>query len=137
MISEKLIRNEQNMVRLKKVTRDFSKYAFVGFLVSVANVFLMWLFIDIFKIYTLLASSVIVVGLHMVKFIAYKKVNLIRKQFMKYTVIQTSSGLLNIVGVWFLIDMRHLPTVFSSMFVVAVLFVLRFVFFKITKLTVD
>jgi putative flippase GtrA len=122
---------------LKKLTVDFTKYSVVGFLVTIANVFFMWLFIDVLRIYTLLASSIVVVGLHIVKFIAYKKVNLIRKQFVKYTTIQSGSGLLNIIGVWFLIDILDQPTVFSSMFVVSVLFVLRFAFFKLTKLTIN
>jgi putative flippase GtrA len=130
-------KEKETTLHWKKLTIDFSKYTIVGFLITIANVFLMWLFIDILKIYTLLASSVVVVGLHIVKFIAYKKVRLIRKQFIKYTTIQSGSGMLNIIGVWFLIDILHQPTVFSSMFVVFVLFILRFVFFKITKLTLD
>ena len=137
MISDSLVKNRKSSILLKKLSVDFTKYSLVGFLVTIANVSLMWLFIDILKIYTLLASSTVVVSLHIVKFIAYKKVRLIRKQFIKYTTIQSGSGLLNIIGVWLLIDIFHQPTVFSSMFVVSVLFVLRFVFFKITKLTVE
>jgi len=130
-------RNKENIFRWKKLTKDFSKYTIIGLFITIANVFLMWLLIDIFRIYTLLASTLVVVGLHIVKFFAYEKVKLIHRQFIKYTAIQIGSGLLNVVGVWFLIDILHQPTVFSSLFVVGVLFVLRFVFFKITKLTID
>jgi hypothetical protein len=97
----------------------------------------MWLFIDVLGIYTLLATTVVVVTLHIVKFIAYKEIGLIRRQFVKYTAIQSGSGVSNIIGVWFLIDVLHYSTVFSAMFVVSVLFVLRFVFFKLTGLTVE
>jgi putative flippase GtrA len=121
---------------MKKLAIDFTKYSVVGFLITLANVFFMWLFIDVLKIYTLIASSIVVVSLFFVKFMAYYKVNLIHKQFFKYTAIQTGSGLLNIIGVWLLIDMLNVPTVPSSLFVVCVLFVLRFVFFKMAKLTV-
>jgi putative flippase GtrA len=119
---------------MKRLAIDFTKYSVVGLLVTLANVFFMWLFIDVFKIYTFLASSIVVITLYFVKFIAYHKVNLIHRQFIKYSTIQVSSALLNIIGVWFLIDMLKQPTVFSSLFVVCVLFVLRFVFFKITNL---
>lgn len=45
--------------------------------------------------------------------------------------------LLQIAGVWYFIDILKLPTVFSSAFVIALIFVLTFVIFKITRLTVD
>ena len=121
---------------MKRLTIDFTKYSVVGLLVTLVSVFFMWLFIDILGIYTLLASSIVVVGVYFMKFMAYNKVNLIHKQFVKYTAIQSASGLLNIIGVWFLIDILNLPTVFSSLFVVCCLFVLRFILFKITKLSV-
>ena len=121
---------------MKRLAIDFTKYAVVGLLVTLVNVFFMWLFIDVLGIYTLLASSIVVVGIYFIKFMAYNKVNLTHKQFVKYTSIQSGSGLLNIIGVWFLIDVLNLPTVPSSLFVVCILFVLRFIFFKITKLTV-
>ncbi len=125
------------MLSWKKLTKEFSKYSIVGFLVTIVNVSMMWLFIDIFKIYTLLASSVVVVFLHVVKYVAYKKFRLIQRQFIKYTTIQVGSGLLNIIGVWFLIDILHQPTVFSSTFVVSILFILRFILFKMTKLIIE
>jgi hypothetical protein len=119
------------------VTVDFTKYSIVGFLVTIVSVFLKWFFIDILGIATPIASGVVVFSSHIAKFIAYHKVKLIQKQFVKYTIIQSVSGLLNIIGDWFLIDILKLPTVFSLVSVVSVLFVLRFVFFKITKLTVE
>jgi hypothetical protein len=97
----------------------------------------MWLFIDVLRIYTLLATTVVVVFLHIVKFISYKAVKLIHRQFVKYTTIQVTLGLLNIIGVWFLIEVLHQPTVLSSMAVVSFLYVLRFAAFKATKLTME
>lgn len=137
MISDSLVEKRKNSFLTKKMTIDFTKYSIVGFLVTICSVFLKWLFIDILGIATPIASSVVVISSHVAKFMAYHKVNLIRKQFVKYTTIQSVSGLLNIIGDWFLIDILRLPTIFSLVFVVSVLFVLRFVFFKITKLTVE
>jgi len=64
MISNTIIRD--NILLLKKLSKDFSKYTIVGIFITIANVFLMWLFIDILKIHTLLASSIVVGGLHVV-----------------------------------------------------------------------
>jgi putative flippase GtrA len=124
-------------VLTNRLSIDFTKYAVVGFFVTIVSIFLKWLFIDIFTIATPLASGVVVLSSHVIKFISYHKVNLIRRQFMKYTAIQSGSGLLNITGDWFLIDILNFPTVMSLVLVVGVLFVLRFMVFKITKLTIE
>lgn len=134
MISDLLLKNTPF---IKKLSVEFTKYSLIGFLITLVNIFLMWLFIDILKIYTLLASSIVVIELNIVKFMAYWKIKLIHKQFIKYTTIQAGSGLLNVIGIWFLIDILHQPTVFSSIFVVGILFVLRFVLFKVTKLIIN
>jgi putative flippase GtrA len=137
MNSDLIMKNWLHAFTSNKLTKDFTKYSLVGFLITVISIFLKWLFIDILKIATPVASSIVVISSHVMKFIAYKKVNLIRKQFIKYTVIQSGSGLLNIGGDWFFIDILKFPVLFSLVFVVSVLFVLRFVVFKITKLTVE
>ncbi|MHC4322438.1 MAG: hypothetical protein ACYST3_09215 [Planctomycetota bacterium] len=120
-----------------KLTIDFTKYTIVGFFVTIISIFLKWLLIDISGIATPIASGSVVISCHLLKFIFYKKVNLIRKQFLKYTAIQSGSGIMNIIGDWFLIDILKFPTIISLVFVVSVLFVLRFIFFKITKLTIE
>ncbi len=121
---------------MKRLAIDFTKYTVIGLFVTFTSVFFMWLFIDIFGIHTPLASSFLVVVLFFMKFMAYNKVNLIHKQFIKYTVIQGGSGLLYIIGTWILIDIMKLSTVFSSTLAVCCLFLLRFILFKLTKLTV-
>jgi putative flippase GtrA len=121
---------------MKRLAIDFTKYSVVGLLATFASVFLMWLFIDVLGMYTLLASCIVVVGLFFVKFSAYNKVNLIHRQLVKYTIIQISSGLVYTIGVWVLIDILNFPTVYSSAVAVCGLFVIRFILFKITKLTV-
>jgi len=137
IISDEITRGKKNILQWEKHTIDFSKYTIIGILVTAGNIFLMWLFIDIFKISTLIASSLVVIGLHIVKFISYHMVNLIKKQFIKFTIIQLTFGLFNIIGVWFMIDILKLPTVFSSTVIIGLLFILRFLTFKITKLTVN
>jgi putative flippase GtrA len=121
----------------KKLSIDFTKYSIVGFFVTIISIFLKWFLIDILVISTPIASSIVVVCSHILKFVTYYKINLIRRQFVKYTAIQSGSGLLNIIGDWFLIDILLFPTVISLFLVVSVLFFLRFVVFKITKLTIE
>jgi putative flippase GtrA len=137
MVSDSPAKQRMKSFGTKKLSIDFIKYSIVGFFVTIISIFLKWLFIDIFAIATPIASGIVVVSSHILKFISYHKVNLIRKQFVKYTTIQFGSGLLNIIGDWFLIDILKLPTVLSLVIVVSVLYVLRFVVFKITKLTIE
>ncbi len=129
--------SKEGMIPWKKYTREFSKFSIVGFFATFSNIFLLWLFIDVLRINTLLATSSIILGIFVMKFIAYNKIKLIRKQFVKYTVIQGSMRLLQIAGIWYCIEILKLPTVFSSVFVMGLIFLLTFVVFKITKLTVD
>jgi hypothetical protein len=133
---EEIIKDKKS-TNLDRHVIDFSKYTIIGILVTFGNILLMWFFIDILRIPTLIASTFVVIGLHVVKFISYRVVNFIKGQFIKFTAIQIIFGFLNIMGVWFMIDILKLPTVFSSAFVVGVLFILRFLVFKITGLTVN
>lgn len=55
----------------------FIKYTWVGALFSILNIVLLWLFIDIFHISTLISSTVIVGGLFVVKYIAYRLTGLV------------------------------------------------------------
>lgn len=128
---------KEGILSWKKHSKEFSKFTIVGIFATSMNIFLMWLFIDIYRINTLFASCVVILGIFMMKFIAYNKINLIRKQFVKYTAIQVSMRLLQIAGVWYFIEILQMPTVFSSAFIMGAIFLLTFAVFKITKLTVS
>ncbi len=56
-----------------KKNKNFVTYTYVGIIISILNIILLWLFIDIFKISTLISSTVIVFGLFVLKFFMYKK----------------------------------------------------------------
>ena len=66
------------MKKLKKNNNNFFTYTYVGVIVTVLNISLLWLFIDIFEIPTLISSTVIVGGLFLFKFYLYKKTGLIQ-----------------------------------------------------------
>lgn len=52
--------------------KNFMIYTIVGILITILNIALLWLFIDIFRIPTLISSTIIVGGLFILKFIIYK-----------------------------------------------------------------
>jgi len=110
---------------MKQLAVDFTKYTAVGILVTLVSVFFMWLFVDFFKINASLSSSILVVGIFFLKFMAYNKVNLIQKQVVKYMLIQCGSGFLFIIVTGILIDVKKLPTTFSSNASIASIFSLR------------
>ena len=64
---KKFIKNQM------KKRKNFVTYAGVGILITIINIFLLWLFIDIFKIPTIISSITIVGGLFLFKFYLYKK----------------------------------------------------------------
>lgn len=52
--------------------RSFFHYLWVGGLYSVLNVVLLWLFIDIWRIPTLIASSAVIGGTFILRYILFK-----------------------------------------------------------------
>lgn len=110
----------------KRHTKNFSKYLLVGIFFMLFNVFFMWLFIDIFKIPTFFGAAIVVTGLFISKFYAYRLINLIHKQFLKYASASISLAIANIILMWFFVDIINIPTVISSITIVCGLFILRF-----------
>lgn len=53
--------------------KPFVIYSGVGILITILNIFLLWLFIDIFDMSTIIASTIVVSGLFLFKFYLYKK----------------------------------------------------------------
>lgn len=53
--------------------KSFVIYTYVGIIITILNIVLLWVMIDIFKIPTLISSTVVVVGLFILKFYMYKR----------------------------------------------------------------
>jgi len=116
---------------------NFIKYLAVGIFITIFNIFFMWLLIDIVKMSTLFGSTIVVVTLFIVKFYGYVLIDLMVhsfKNFFKYASINFISLILNIAGVWVLIEVFHISTPIASAIVVYSLFILRFIMFKKTGL---
>jgi len=62
------------------MVKGFLKYAFVTGLISIVNVALMWLFVDVLKVQTVLASTIIVYSLFIARFISFYAVGLVRNE---------------------------------------------------------
>ncbi len=60
------------------MVKGFLKYSFVTGLMSIVNVVLMWLLVDILKIPTVLSSTIIVYSMFIVRFISFYAVGLVR-----------------------------------------------------------
>ena len=61
---------KEKIARLTK--HPFIKYTWVGGVFSLLNILLVWLFIDIFHIPTLISTTIVVGSLFVAKYFAYK-----------------------------------------------------------------
>lgn len=61
---------KEKLIRAKD--HPFFKYTWVGGIFSVLNIILLWIMIDMLKIPTLISSTVVVGGLFVAKYFAYK-----------------------------------------------------------------
>ncbi len=56
---------------------SFFHYLWIGALFSAANIFLLWLFIDIFKIPTLASSAIVIGGTFILRYVLFKTTKVI------------------------------------------------------------
>jgi len=53
--------------------KSFTIYSSVGAFISTANIFLVWLLIEVFEVNTLISTSSVVIFLFVLKFFIYRK----------------------------------------------------------------
>jgi len=53
--------------------KRFFHYSWIGIFVSVLNIFLLWLFIDIFQIPTVISSTIIIGATFIIRYILFRK----------------------------------------------------------------
>jgi putative flippase GtrA len=81
MKKNKIKKRISNNKHIKKIVnhqyikkhRGFINYTWVGIAVTILNIFFLWLFIDIFRIPTIISSISVVGGLFLLKYYLYKK----------------------------------------------------------------
>lgn len=64
---------------IRFMQKGFLKYTSTVISFHVANVVLMWLFVDILRIPTVISSSIVVVGLFILRFIVFYIIGLVKK----------------------------------------------------------
>lgn len=52
--------------------RSFIHYVWVGGLYSILNIFLLWLFIDVFRFPTVISSSIVIGGTFILRYIMFR-----------------------------------------------------------------
>lgn len=125
---------------MRKIIKDFSKYTLIGIIITALNIFLTWFLIDIIDMDTFLATTFVVVLMHVLKYISYKTSRLFdgkmigSNQFFFYSIIVIFSSTLHILLIWFMVDGLHIPTLISVTSVTGGLFIMRFILFKKTRL---
>ena len=62
------------------IHRNFLKYSSTSIGFSIANIILIWLFVDIFHIPPVISSMIIVYGLFILRFFAFDKVGLMKHE---------------------------------------------------------
>jgi len=56
-----------------KKRKNFVIYAWIGLFISILSIFLLWVFIDVLRVPTVIGSTIVIVGLFLFKFYLYKK----------------------------------------------------------------
>ena len=119
---------------IRKHGFHFYKYTLIGATASLLNIVFVWLLIDILNWKTIIASTIVVGLIFILKFYLYVIFSLIKKQFIKYALIQIISAILNIFFTWLFIEILLIPTIIATTLVVGGLFIGRFIMFKVSKL---
>ena len=63
---------------IKNQKTNFSKYSFIGLFITIINIIMLYIMIDILGISTIASSTIVVGGLFIKKFILYIKTGLIQ-----------------------------------------------------------
>ncbi|MDD5290965.1 MAG: hypothetical protein PHZ04_02505 [Patescibacteria group bacterium] len=63
----------ENIIFKSKTRKNLIIYSLVGGFISLLNIILVWLLIDVFHISTLLSTSAVVAFLFFLKFVIYRK----------------------------------------------------------------
>ena len=116
--------------RHRKLAMDFSKYFVIGLIFTIANVFFMWLLIDVVGLYSAVGATIVVVALFFGKFYTYVLTKFLRRHFFGYAAVNLVSMVLNVVLVWLFIEIFYIPTIYASATAVIILFIGRFIAFK-------
>jgi len=117
---------------VKKHSRKFSLFLIIGILKTILTIGLSWLIIDILGIQSLLGSTIVVTTVFFFTYVSYVMAKVIRPRFLRYSSITITFNVITILLIWFFVDFVGFSGAVSSTIVVAILFILRYIFFEKT-----
>ncbi len=107
---------------------NFRKYAFIGVIFSLLEIFFLWIFIDMMKS-PILITTVIVIGLStLFKFYSYVLSGMMKHMIIRYVFVLAIFYILNVSVVWTLINIGFSAAISSALAAIA-LFLLRFLIY--------
>jgi len=124
--------NVQNLV--KKYRINFQKYAIIGVIFSLLEIFFLWVFIDLMKKPTLAYSMMILGALTIMKFYSYVITGMMEHGILRYMLVLGVFYVLNVAFLWMLVEIIGLSAAISSAFLAAAFFILRFLMYDKVKL---
>ena len=116
--------------KIRSLKWQFSKYTILGIVASIINIGYMWLFVDVLQQNTIIHATLITIILFFAKYYGYIYTNLLHKGMKEFFMVQVVSGILNIILNWIVIDFIGLNALIGTTIVVGILFVGRFIMFK-------
>ena len=130
--------NKKNKTKkTKKSIKDlqpFTKYLLVGIAVTILSMFFSWFFIDIIEWKAFWVFSVLAVVIFLFKYHSYTQINLIKKKFVIFMIIEISSLIASVIIGGIFIDILSFPTLIVIPISIVILFLLRFAALHWTKI---
>lgn len=117
---------------------SFTKYTLSGIIFTIFTSLAMGVLVDWLKFNTLWVFIPLNIAVFLLKYPVYKAINLLKSGFWKYTI---EGGIIFILSLWFgswfmswTVDILGLPAYLMNIISVAMVFVIRYVLFKIRKI---
>lgn len=120
--------------KIGKYRVNFGKYAVIGFIFSLLEIFFLWVFIDLMKKPTLAYSTVIIGILTLLKFYSYVAFGMMKNRIFRYMLVLGLYYLLNVACIWLLVEAIGISAAISSAILAAAFFILRFLTYDRMKL---
>jgi len=115
---------------IKKHSKKFSLFLLIGVLKVILTITPIYLLIDILKIKALLASTIVVIIVFFITYLTYVTTKVIKPRFIKYTSATIGFSITTILLIWFFVDFIGFSGVFSSVVVVGIIFIIKYLFFN-------
>ena len=113
---------------------NFSKYFSVGLAVSLLNVLLSFIFIDIVGMRALYSSIIVGIIIFLIKYETYVRIHLIKRKFIIFMLITSLSVLAYIILTTIAVDFLGIHTLIAVPVILAGLFLIRFFAFYLTRI---